>query len=468
MATKIIHKKSSVAEKVPLTTDLEVGEIAINLADKLLYTKNSAGEVIVIGGGVWANGDVGFEVKNQTGSTIPKGTLVGFVGTVGSSGRLLVAPYLANGSQPSEYAVGLTRETIVDGADGIVIDHGKISGLNTSAWAAGTILYASASSAGQLTSTRPLAPNNKIVVAAVVNSSVNAGTLEVRMTLGSSLSNDELVELSTLSNGQTLIYNSTTGRFENSLAAGSGTVTSVAATAGTGISVSGSPITTSGTLTITNTAPDLTVSLTGAGATSVTGTYPNFTISSTDTNTTYSAGNGISLSTTTFSVAAGTGLTQEASGLALAAITAGAATVGALRYNGTTQVAGQFYGGTTNPTNTTRLNYSGNLHLTDLQAIGNVNTTSDERLKTNWQALPENFLDNLAKVKYGVYDRIDNGITQAGVSAQDLQKVLPEVVQEDSEGTLSVNYGNSALVAVIELTKLVKQLQEEIKQLKAE
>ena len=36
----------------------------------------------------------------------------------------------------------------------------------------------------------------------------------------------------------------------------------------------------------------------------------------TDNNTTYSAGNGISLSSTTFSVAAGGGLTQEASGLA--------------------------------------------------------------------------------------------------------------------------------------------------------
>ena len=89
-----------------------------------------------------------------------------------------------------------------------------------------------------------------------------------------------------------------------------GTVTSVAATAGTGISVTGSPITTSGTLNITNTAPDQTVSiangtgisatgtypaftvtntlpdqvvaLTGAGTTTVTGTYPNFTITSTD------------------------------------------------------------------------------------------------------------------------------------------------------------------------------------------
>ena len=61
-----------------------------------------------------------------------------------------------------------------------------------------------------------------------------------------------------------------------------GTVTSVAATAGTGISITGSPITTSGTLNITNTAPDQVVSLTGAGTTSISGTYPNFTITSDD------------------------------------------------------------------------------------------------------------------------------------------------------------------------------------------
>jgi hypothetical protein len=64
-----------------------------------------------------------------------------------------------------------------------------------------------------------------------------------------------------------------------------GTVTSVAATAGTGISISGSPITSSGTLTITNTSPDQTVALTGAGTTSITGTYPNFTVTSNDAYT---------------------------------------------------------------------------------------------------------------------------------------------------------------------------------------
>jgi hypothetical protein len=60
-----------------------------------------------------------------------------------------------------------------------------------------------------------------------------------------------------------------------------GTVTSVAATAGTGISVSGSPITSSGTLTITNTAPDQTVAISSGTGISVSGTYPNFTVTNT-------------------------------------------------------------------------------------------------------------------------------------------------------------------------------------------
>lgn len=61
-----------------------------------------------------------------------------------------------------------------------------------------------------------------------------------------------------------------------------GTVTSVNLTAGTGISVSGGPITSSGSINVVNTAPDQVVSLTGTGTTTITGTYPNFTISSAD------------------------------------------------------------------------------------------------------------------------------------------------------------------------------------------
>lgn len=52
--------------------------------------------------------------------------------------------------------------------------------------------------------------------------------------------------------------------------ANTGTVTSVAATAGTGISVTGSPVTTSGTLTITNTAPHVATNLSEGTRTSTT------------------------------------------------------------------------------------------------------------------------------------------------------------------------------------------------------
>jgi len=49
-------------------------------------------------------------------------------------------------------------------------------------------------------------------------------------------------------------------------------------TAGTGITVTNG----AGTITVTNSLPDLTVVLTGAGTTVVTGTYPSFTITSND------------------------------------------------------------------------------------------------------------------------------------------------------------------------------------------
>ena len=47
---------------------------------------------------------------------------------------------------------------------------------------------------------------------------------------------------------------------------------------------------------------DQTVALTEGSNVTITGTYPNFTIASTDNNTTYSAGTGIDLAGTTFSI----------------------------------------------------------------------------------------------------------------------------------------------------------------------
>jgi len=103
---------------------------------------------------------------------------------------------------------------------------------------------------------------------------------------------------------------------------------------------------------------------------------------------------------------------------------------------------------------------------TNLSCGGTVTASSDERLKTNWQPVVDNFVEKLAQVKSGIYDRTDIKSTQAGVSAQSLQEVLPQTVIADDDGMLKVAYGNAAMVSVIELAKMVIELKQEIEVLK--
>jgi hypothetical protein len=93
-------------------------------------------------------------------------------------------------------------------------------------------------------------------------------------------------------------------------------------------------------------------------------------------------------------------------------------------------------------------------------------SSSDERLKTNWRDLPINFVEKLASVKTGIYDRTDVQATQVGVSAQSLQEIMPDAVIADSEGMLAVAYGNAAFVATVELAKIILELKQEIATLK--
>lgn len=92
-------------------------------------------------------------------------------------------------------------------------------------------------------------------------------------------------------------------------------------------------------------------------------------------------------------------------------------------------------------------------------ATGNVTAFSDARFKTNWRFLSTDFVEQLATVQSGVFDRTDISETQVGVSAQSLQKVIPEAVVENENGFLSVAYGNAAMVACIELAKRVVELE---------
>ena len=89
MANKIVLKKSSVAAKVPLSADLDVGEIAVNLVDQKLYSKKTDGTVIVVGNGIGGSGTV-----TSVGGT---GTVNGITltGTVTTSGNLTLGGTLS-------------------------------------------------------------------------------------------------------------------------------------------------------------------------------------------------------------------------------------------------------------------------------------------------------------------------------------------------------------------------------------
>lgn len=95
----------------------------------------------------------------------------------------------------------------------------------------------------------------------------------------------------------------------------------------------------------------------------------------------------------------------------------------------------------------------------DIYSAANVIGYSDERLKTNWRPLPKDYLQQMHRVMWGVFDRTDIGITQSGVSAQSLQRVMPWAVSTDHNGTMGVNYGMAAMTLAMALLDKVAELE---------
>lgn len=127
-------------------------------------------------------------VGNQTGSTIPNGTVVGFAGA--TSNALLVAPYLADGSSPTLYILGVMTHDLPDsGEKGYCTTWGFVRDLDTTGtpvsetWAAGDILYASPTNAGKFTKVKPTAPDNVVPLAAVITVNATTGIIFVRPTI---------------------------------------------------------------------------------------------------------------------------------------------------------------------------------------------------------------------------------------------------------------------------------------------
>ena len=173
-----------------------------------------------------------YYVKNQSGSTITKGTVVMAAGTLGASGRILIVPFLADGTYPSTYCMGVTSEDIVDGADGMVLNFGQIRNIDTSSYSDGDLLYASSTTPGAFTTTVPTAPENIVLLAIVIHAASN-GVIHVRPTFGSNINDDEGVKIVSPANGDVLMYNSTTGLWYNGVVSGGGGSTTWGSITGT-------------------------------------------------------------------------------------------------------------------------------------------------------------------------------------------------------------------------------------------
>ena len=92
------------------------------------------------------------------------------------------------------------------------------------------------------------------------------------------------------------------------------------------------------------------------------------------------------------------------------------------------------------------------------------NTFSDISLKSNIQTLT-NSLEVINNLRGCSYTYSSNNISSIGVIAQEVKEILPEIVQESSDGYLSVSYGAMSGVfieAIKELNSNVISLQNQV------
>ena len=171
-------------------------------------------------------------VRNNTGSTILKGTLVSAVGAE-PSGRVDIAPYETTGLQDSELRVmGMATANISNGVNGTVMSFGTLTGLDTrgstasaiavgdETWAEGDILYAHPTVNGKLTKVRP---QHDLAVAFITVRHASSGQIAVRIIPG----NNHLewmhdVILDAPADNEVLAFDSASGLWKNQTAAEAG------------------------------------------------------------------------------------------------------------------------------------------------------------------------------------------------------------------------------------------------------
>jgi hypothetical protein len=167
------------------------------------------------------------EVRNQSGSTIPAGSIVYISGATGNKPLITLAQ--ANNDTNSAQTIGFVKTAIANNGTGYVIVRGELENIDTSALTEGVQLYLSPTVAGTWTTTKPSAPLHLVYVGVVIRSHPTLGTILVAVQNGYELNELHDVAIGTLVNNDLLAYESSTDLWKNKTYSALGLLTSSAA-----------------------------------------------------------------------------------------------------------------------------------------------------------------------------------------------------------------------------------------------
>jgi len=123
-----------------------------------------------------------FLARNQSGATIPKGSIVYISDATGNKPLITLAQ--ANNDANSAQTIGFVKTDIAHNGTGYVIVRGEVEDLNTFALTEGDQLYLSPTVAGSWTTTKPVAPQHLVYVGICLRAHVNQGIILVAIQNG--------------------------------------------------------------------------------------------------------------------------------------------------------------------------------------------------------------------------------------------------------------------------------------------
>ena len=153
------------------------------------------------------------QIRNQTGTTLTKGTVIYLSGVSGN--KPLAVRAQANSEATSSGTFGVVQNDILTNQNGFAVCAGYLEGFDTSAFAEGAVLWLSPTVAGGFTTTKPQAPNHSVYLGVVTRSHTNQGSVEIRVVNGYELEELHNVLIVNPLNKQVIAYDSVDSLYKN-------------------------------------------------------------------------------------------------------------------------------------------------------------------------------------------------------------------------------------------------------------